>query len=266
MKFWIIITASLISIQINASSLNANDLSLALIEKSIFESNETGKINSLLLDKSSMEIELNRFDDAIRTISRIDTTVYSGEQINEYHWRRSMYLTLSEKFDQAMNELDQITSFNDSINNRVLLLKAFIFNEIENFEACRNLLISEKRYSNCLADTISLPVDANLKNPNTASRASGFFPGAGQFYAGKPMKGVLSFVLTAGFLSFGIYNFSQEFYVMSVVSGLFPSLKFYAGGKRLAYRLTEKENAARIQNIKMMYRNKIYELENCPEN
>ena len=251
------------SLNSKAGTTEYNDLTLALIERNIFETADVDKINSFLTEKTSIEIEMNRFDEAVKTLIRIDTLNLSSEQKTDFHWRLSMYLTLSEKFDQALNEIDKISIQNDSTKLKITLLKAFIFNEVENFESCRNVLLSDSLLKSCLTDSTLMTVEANLKNPDKAKLASTLFPGLGQFYAGKPLKGIVSLVLTAGFLTFGIYNFNEGYYVMSVLSGLFPALKFYSGGKQLAYKLSEKENASRIQKIKLIYRKTIYELERC---
>ena len=70
MKYWIIITFSLISNRIISLETDNVYLSLALIEKQVFQSKDVYRINALLFEKSNLQVENNQSQEAIRTLER----------------------------------------------------------------------------------------------------------------------------------------------------------------------------------------------------
>lgn len=264
MKYWIIITFLLISNKIISAENDSIYLSLALLEKQVFQARDINRINELLFEKSNLQVENNLSNEAIRTLERIDTTLFREEEKSFYFYKLSLAMILSGQFDEALQELEEINPPNDSVKKEVAFLAIFIQNELENFEECKAGLIDEELRLKCMTKSDSLlPTKINRKDPAKASHLSAIFPGAGQIYAGKFSKGLLSFTLTAGFATFGVYNFINCYYGMSIVSGLFPALKFYSGGKRLAESLVEKQNSKRTMELKHRYRLLIYTLKNC---
>ncbi len=264
MKYWIIIVFSFISNKIIGAERDSVYLTLALLEKQIYHSKDIDKINEILYEKSNLQIEIDESDEAIESLKRIDTTFFREEEKSFYHYKLSIARTLFGQFDQALQELEEIKVQNDSIQKEIVFLEIFIQNELENFEECKSSLIEEDLRLKCNSKADSLlPIKINRKDPIRASHLSAFFPGAGQIYTGNFGKGLLSFGLTAGFAAFGVFNFIDGYYAMSVVSGLFPALKFYSGGKRLAENLAEKQNSKKTMELKQLYRKHIYNLHNC---
>lgn len=132
-------------------------------------------------------------------------------------------------------------------------MKLFSLIETENWETCKQEMLKLcKPADTSVID--ALPVGYNYKSPEKARRMSAYLPGLGEVYAGYPFKGATSFVLNAGFLCFMAYNISTGYYVMSVVSGFYPFLKFYNGGKRLSAILTERHNQKEAEVVKNKYR------------
>jgi TM2 domain-containing membrane protein YozV len=264
MKYWIIIVFSFISNKIIGAERDSVYLTLALLEKKIFHSNEINKINEILYEKSTLQLEIDESDEAIQSLMRIDTILFTEEEKSFYHYKLSIARILSGQFDQALQELEEIKTQNDSTQKEIFFLEIFIQNELENFEECKSSLMEENLRLKCNSKTDSLlPIKINRKDPLKASHLSAFLPGTGQIYTGNFGKGLLSFGLTTGFTAFGVFNFIEGYYAMSVVSGLFPALKFYSGGKRLAENLAEKHNSKKTMELKQLYRKHIYNLQNC---
>jgi len=264
MKYWIITALLFISSEVFALVTDSLSLSLALVEKKIFQTQDPLRVNELLVAKSDIEVDNNRPEDAIRTLRRIDTLHFSTGSYNAYYFKLSLASILSTQFDQALEELSRIRPQNDSELSEIRFLTVFILNEMENFEDCNAALIRDSMASTCTAvSPTSIPLHPAYKDPGKAFRLSSFLPGAGQTYAGHFGKGLLSFALTAGFMTFGVYNFIDGYYAMSVVSGLFPALKFYQGGKRLSESLALKYNSEKTMELKRLYRSQIYMLNDC---
>jgi len=266
MKYWIII---ILLFQINHSSATSDSLylSLALIEKNIFESDDIQNVNDLLFTKSDIYLQNELNELSIYTLQRIDTTKLSRNGCNEYYLRYAFSLTMNNNFDQAFNELAKITNENEGQNKDKIFLQSFVLNEMELFAESKKMILSDSISKTCLdSSALNLPETISLKNPAKAYRLSGYFPGVGQTYAGNFWKGALSLTLTAGFATFGIYNFTNEFYVMGIVSGLYPGMKFYAGGKKLAEKNAEEENSKKLELLKIEYRKMLYRYRDCNQN
>ncbi len=264
MRYWILILFSLISNNIISADKDSVFLTLALLEKQIFHADDVVKKNELLFEKSNLQIEIDESDEAIQSLKRIDTIFFQEEEKSFYHYKLSIARILSGQFDQALQELEEINFQNDSAQKEITFLEIFIQNELENFEESKARLIKESFRLICITNSDSLlPIKINRKDPTKASHLSAIIPGAGQVYAGSFGKGLLSFGLTTGFAAFGVFNFINYYYGMSVVSGFFPALKFYSGGKRLAENLAEKQNSKKTIELKQLYRKHIYNLHHC---
>lgn len=263
MKYWIIIACSLANINLFAET---DSLSLALVqlEKKIFLSGDKNLQNQWLIEKSELQLTNDKPEASVISLRRIDTTYYSAKEKTKYYLDITLSLLLSGKTDEAFSELTKINFVDDTIEGKIIFLIAFISNEEENFEECKTTLLTDSAMYHCNNSLVSaLSTESKTKNPDKARHLSAVLPGAGQIYAGKFWKGLLSFTLTAGFATFGYYNAIHEYYAMSAVSGLYPTLKFYFGGKRLAERLTEDYNDNERAKLKSAYRKQIYESYNC---
>jgi hypothetical protein len=263
MKYWIII---LFLLQINSSfaASDSLDLSLAMIEKNIYDSHDVNEVNNLLYKKSDIYFQNDLSGQSINTLRRIDTSGFSSNDLNSYFLKCAFSLTMDKKFDQAFDELEKIKDETNQIHSQKIFLQSFVLNEMEQFSESKKMVLSDSLSTACIDSSINnLKENINTKNPDKAYRLSGYFPGAGQAYAGNFWKGLLSFTLTAGSAAFGVYNIANDFYVMGVVSGLYPGLKFYSGGKRLAEKIAIEENTKKTEQLKTEYRNMLYQYYEC---
>jgi hypothetical protein len=263
MKYWIII---LFLFRIN-SSFAAGDslnLSLAMIEKSIFESGNDQQVNDLLYKKSDIYFQNELPGLSVKTLRRIDTSGFSKNDLNVYFLKIAYSFTMDKKFDHAFDELENIYDETDDIHSEKIFLQSFVINEMEQYSEVKKLILSDSVTYKCLDSSMNnLQENIELKNPDKAFHLSGYFPGAGQAYAGNFWQGLLSFTLTAGSAAFGVYNIANDFYVMGIVSGLYPGLKFYSGGKKLAENLAEEENTKKKEQLKTGYRKMLYRFYDC---
>ncbi len=82
----------------------------------------------------------------------------------------------------------------------------------------------------------------HLINPDKAFNLSLLFPGSGQIYAGYFVKGVISVVIQATFMTLGIKGLINGFYFTEALPSIAIFQGFYFGGAEHAAELSNKKN------------------------
>lgn len=129
----------------------------------------------------------------------------------------------------------------------VSLLKERRFAEAN--DAFKSIRSPELRFSaDALLDSTSR---RKLKSPRTALLLSTFLPGAGQLYAGRPAKGIISFSLNAilGYLTYKAFAENRELDGALIV--YFGLQRFYFGNLEQARRYTAEYNSNLEERIRI---------------
>ncbi|MCF8218233.1 MAG: hypothetical protein K9J21_04555 [Bacteroidales bacterium] len=223
-----------------------------LLEKEIFEAKDLHHKNKLIIKKAYVLKDAGSVNAAIKTFDRVPYTIAKEELAFEALYNLALLYYSQNKYEPASQYLSYIDFYIPEYTNqpKVIFLNVLVHNVLEEFKGAKNSLEHYSKYcdKNINVDSIYKTL-TTMKQPEKAKRLSGYMPGLGQFYAGKPWKGINSFLLNAGFLGYAGYCVYHKRYVTSVFSGLEFFVSFYTGGKRNAYSIVQKQNARTIQNL-----------------
>lgn len=223
-----------------------------MLEKKIFNAQKTRRQNQLILEKANVLKEAGFTNDARKAFARISYKEAKDEYAFVAMYNLALLNYSQNNFDQAARYLSNIEFYIPDYADKpkVLLLNVLVHNVKEKFDIARESL--EQYVKGCKED---LDIDsvysfkAKMKEPAKAKRLSGYIPGLGQFYAGKPWKGINSFLLNAGFLGYATYCGFNKLFFSAVFTGLEFFASFYSGGKRNAQSIVRKENTQYIKNL-----------------
>jgi TM2 domain-containing membrane protein YozV len=260
----IFLTTIIISCFLNSFAQQNQSINEALLatEYSIWNSQDAKEVSDLILLKAKKLSDNGFFKESIDELNRI--TDFSLVDSNELSYKKSFNNFMLRDFNNAYNIILDIPDSVKLHDKNYLTLWLFILNELNKWSECKKLLLSITDTSGSQKSEIEkLPIGINYKSPSKAKHLSGFFPGAGQFYTGYPLKGAASILLHASFGLIAVESVISGLYVTGVVFGLNPVLRLYLGGKQNSYRLAEANNIKQIQKIKNMYlKNILVSMEN----
>ncbi|MFW6019149.1 MAG: hypothetical protein ACOCPM_01085 [Bacteroidales bacterium] len=223
-----------------------------LLEKEIYNARNENIKQQLILKKANIFKDAGYTYDAIKTFSRVPYTIANERVAFEALYNLALLYYSQDKFETAAQHLSYMESYTpDYVDKpKVLFLGVLINNVMEEFKIARQNL---KQYAQCCkndlnVDSVYQGID-EMKNPEKAKQLSAYLPGLGQFYAGKPWKGINSFLLNAGFLGYTAYSIYTKMYVIAIFSGLEFLVAFYNGGKRNAQSIVQRANAKTIEDL-----------------
>jgi hypothetical protein len=156
----------------------------------------------------------------------------------------SVLYFLTEAYDKAVHHARLLSSSsNEEQIKAAILLETISLNGLRKWTEAREVLL---KYPD-LAETQIKQIEEWYKKPpkmkkHKVAYVLGFIPGMGIAYAGKPMVGLLNFSINAVFLSFGVYEFINSYYITGYFVGAIGINKFYFGGRAHAKWLIDKRN------------------------
>jgi len=207
-----------------------------------------------LLAKAKTDRGAGVYSDALNELFRAEKFCFTKQEKADMDYEKMLNYFLTD----AYSFCSEITI--DSTNiaahfNEYLTMKLYSMNEAEKWDRCKEIMITlcNKNDTALQAKIEQLPVSYNYKNPEKCRRMSAILPGLGETYAGYPFKGFTSFIINGGFLFFAGYNFYTAYYVTGVISGLYPFIRFHAGGKRLSAILADRHNDIESGKVKKQY-------------
>lgn len=173
-----------------------------------------------------------------------------------------------QEANEAMWELNKIKAPDPALlSDKIIPLKILIYNQQRNFTNSNKELVSYLLAEVNDGATLmklggviqELYQDKNLPRQYkeiTARHWSRFVPGAGQVYAGKVGEGLISFLINASLLSFGIYELWNAYYFTGYMVGFGVMYKTYTGGMSRAANLSK----AKTHNDMIDYNNQTIEI------
>lgn len=256
MKYWSIIIAVWIYLPIKAQQDAGGKL---LDAEYIFWQAKSDTVRfKALLDKARLCRHAAMYNRALDELER--AALYShkpGQQAQLKYEKMMTYFLAGRYIDCSTIEMSRGEA--DTLYNNYLAMKLYSFDESEQWDSCKNLLLKlcPAIDTDRINEIKKLPVSYRYKDPGKANRLSSVLPGLGMIYAGYPFRGITSFVLTAGSVVFGVYNIYYGYYVTSVVFGAYPYLRFHTGGRRLSEVLAYRHNYIEAGKLKKKYREEI---------
>lgn len=156
---------------------------------------------------------------------------------------------LSGSFENALSMIEQINIYfpQQKPDTKMLLIKILSLNELRLWhlaEEAYAAFLQEINSANTIANPyVSLP---HLKNKGTAQWLATFIPGAGQFYAGRPLEALLSIAIQVASIYFGIISFQQRYYLSAWLAGAGLFGSFHMGGVRRSESLVDQYNRKKV--------------------
>jgi TM2 domain-containing membrane protein YozV len=253
----IFLTIIISSCILNAFAQKGQDINKELlsIEYSIWNTQDKKDVSNLIITKAQMLTENGFFNEAIIELDRIKD--FSSIDTNQLFYKKSFNNFMIGDYNNAYNQMLDISDSIRLHEKDYLTLWLFILNEIDRWDECKQLMLSIDTTGLLNPKINELPVEINYKSPIKAKHFSGFFPGIGQFYTGYPAKGITSILLHAAFCLVTIESIISGMYITGIVYGLSPVIRLYMGGKQSSYRFAEENNNKQILEIKKKYLNTI---------
>lgn len=216
-------------------------------ERAVFSGRTAEAKAQALLQKGRCQKLAGNYAEALRSLKRSDTLAVSERLAYHLRYETALCAYLAENPVEADFQLLQIKRLSDpSWQDSCLLLQILVDLEQERWSESRERIIRYAQQENISIDTLQLAdeeKDLGLKSRTKARRLSKVVPGLGQVYAGKPWRGLSSFLLTTGAAAYGVVTVLQGYYITGSLSGLGLTYRFYSGGVRYAGRLAEVHNA-----------------------
>lgn len=226
-------------------------------ERVIFLSqSQAERVDALLLKTNILKLG-NDFERAYSTVARIPMFGLTDSVRFEVLYQRMLCSYLTERFAEADAYATQIAQnplyLVEGNHERVILFRVLILNEMQKWDEAAQLLygLAESVPHN---DTMREEYNDLLKHyakgqvPRLRSEKTLFwvslFPGAGIVYAGKPLEGVLSFLINSTILALGVHQFYHGYYITGYIGGATLLEKFYTGGRKRSEYLLRKRNFA----------------------
>ena len=218
-------------------------------ERRYFEATTAQQKATALLQKAQILKNENQFNAAFQNLKRSDTLVVNDSLFYRLRYETALCAYLSNNFNEAEYQLLQINMLRDTAwRDSCLLLTVLVQLELEKWPESKAGIIRYARQKNIFIDTtdfFSTAKKLGLKSKTKAQRMSMIVPGLGQVYAGKPWRGITSFLLVGGSLTYGVFTFIDGYYISSVLTGTGMAWRFYTGGIRYSGQLVETHNDKR---------------------
>lgn len=227
-------------------------LAAALYEKIVYDGEP--EMNLALYKKSQCCMQSANFADAVAALDRISMFAIPADMVTDVMYQKALCNWLNGNAQTAATHIDEAFAMEDSAaRGDVNLLAAMIYNECHRFEdghAALKLWMGENGISSeCAAKVAKLYRHAHKKRSETAAMLLSVIPGAGHFYAGKVGEGLLSMVMNAAVISFGVTQFMNTLYLTCFIGAGLPLTYTYEGAANRATELVAEGNTAHINSF-----------------
>jgi hypothetical protein len=216
-----------------------------LLEKELafFSSESDSEKADLLIEKADLYNSRQEFVFALSELERAENFSYGNNSKLKY--KKMLNYFFSNQFNSCASILisrDELKLMDKE--KEYFSMRFFSLNEVERWDKCRAELLDYCAFcdSTQIRGIISLKMNYDYVDPEKYKRLSFFVPGLGMARVGKPVKGATSLLLQTGMVVGIAYGFYSGYYVASIVSGVFPLMKFHKGGSRFSAILAEDWN------------------------
>jgi TM2 domain-containing membrane protein YozV len=247
-----------------------NDASLAYEKAIYFNSNPVTKAKLALKRAQSLK-QINSFDIAEQTLSRVDLNWLPDSLVYEVKYNAALCSYLGSNFALAESHLIQLIYFGkDSVQKpNCYPLYTLILNELGKYEQAKNYLDKYIQQLYAITDTnrIKFLAEANtlyskqnqpkLKRMKKAKTMSAIIPGLGQMYAGYWGEGITAMTCNALFIGLTGVGIYTKYYVTSALYSYSIFAKFYSGNISRVEFLVNKKNYQMLKNHNANLKQKI---------
>src|SRR6185312_5163687 len=219
MKYWIFIILLSASLFTKGQSNDSLGNALLNAEMHFWQAGNDSTRYSALLQKVHIYRLAGLYHQAINEVERSSQYALKSDEKSQLKYEELLNNFLN-------NDYGYCTTFrfdsNEGISysKQIELIQLYSLNELQEWANCKKEMVAylDKTDTVKIKEILNLPETYQYKDPVKSKRLSAFLPGLGEIYDGYPIKGVTSFVITAGFLTFAGYNFYLHYYVTGFFS------------------------------------------------
>jgi len=207
----------------------------------------TGKLNCLKAEK--------KFAEADRFLKGILIPDFSNEQKFFLAEQRMLCAYLAGQFENCISQADlmKILFPSEYKSNLAAILRVLSYNELQQWKE------AEQAWKEWAAAVDSMGLQnpyqnlPKFKSEEKAERLATFIPGAGQFYAGRPVEALIGILFQAAGVYYGVTSFLNHYYLSAWAgAGIFGS--FHMGGVRRSKALVRGYNKKKMAAFNAMVR------------
>lgn len=235
-------------------------------EKVLFETEDDTVRFLAITQKLQCLKQQNKFTEAIDFINENYSIRYTTQNRCLMKYEQMLCSYLAGRFENAVSlciyikhdwpEYEQIAT--------VELVHILSLNELQKWNDARELANQYvNKYSAEDTSKINFYKEIpKLKSQDKGQTLSTIIPGAGQFYAAKPLEGAASILLQAASIYFGIYSFNNQYYLSAWLLGLGLFGSFHNGSARRAEVLVKQYNTRAAIRFNEMVKTGLISLKN----
>ncbi len=226
------------------------DYANAVLEyERVFFNNYDTEIQKQALKKKALCYKLDKkYTSSAKTLQRIPLYNLNLKEKDSIYYEMLLCSYLGDDFSFANEIVVNINlEVKENPSKELLLMLILIYNELNDYSAAHNCFLQYFQKINELdkekKNTLDSLYNHIPKNKSTRkAKHLAFLPGLGHIYAGFWTEGICAFVVNAGVLGFGIYEFLLKDYITSWIGGAGLLSATYLGQQKRAIYLTEKHN------------------------
>lgn len=225
-------------------------------ERVLFAGNNDGNTYEAVTKKLDCLKKQDKFTEAEKFISGVLFPVFSKEQIIWLSEQRVLCAYLAGQFENTVSLVNMLVIQFPEYKPAELMqvLRVLSYNELEQWSDAEKawLVWAEGRDSATVKNNPynRLP---RFKSVDKAETLATFIPGAGQFYAGRPVEAVVGILIQAAGVYYGVISFQDRYYLSAWAgAGIFGS--FHMGGVRRSMALVKQYNRKKMATFNAQVR------------
>jgi tetratricopeptide (TPR) repeat protein len=216
--------------------------------------------NEALIRKVFCQKALGNFWEASQTTKRFDFNNLTDSVQFRFRSENILCCYLSKQFEETYSQIQQTKYLikDAKITNDIDFLAILSLTELGRYREAKELYrqyVANYKLEDNSAQVFSFADNPKFRKVQKAKALATFMPGTGMIYAGNIREGITSLTLQLIALGYGIYGFSEGYYLSGFLTGFGLFQAFYFGGIRRTEMLVEKKN----KSLKQRYSKQVKE-------
>lgn len=214
--------------------------------------------NEALIRKVFCQKATGNFWEASQTTKRFDFTNLADSVQFRFRFENVLCCYLSKQFEETYSQIQQTKYLikDTTITKDIDFLAILSLTELGRYQEAKKLYfqyVSKHKFEDNTAQVFSFVDNPKFRKIQKAKALATFLPGTGMIYAGNVREGITSLGLQIIALSYGIYGFTEGYYLSGFLTGFGLFQAFYFGGIRRTEMLVDKKN----ESLKRQYSNQV---------
>ena len=221
-------------------------------ERVLFENNDPQQQVKAVTGKTECLKRQGLFDPAVTFLETWQAFPFPDSDLVRLHYQLVLCNYLDGHFESTLSLVDRWSyeHHGKEPDPLLVILKILSLNELQRWKEAgdtyRTFVTTHPSFAFPPDPYEHLP---HLKSVSKATTLATFIPGAGQFYAGKPVEAIFSILVQAGGVWFAVVSFQEQYYVSAWLVGAALFGAFHLGGVRRSEILVERYNRKNMQDF-----------------